>query len=314
MKNILIFGGSGFIGSRLVSKLLNDGFKLVILSRHKSINGQFKQPRVKFIYGKIENLDLIKSTIESEKIDEIIHLVSNLLPSSSYSDYLLELKLVVLPTLSILPFLSKQRVKINYFSSGGAIYGASEKNKKRKETDKLQPISYYGLSKLIIENAIKMENLKSNLSFLIFRPSNPYGYNERLNHNHGLIANCVNKVLNNEKIIIWGDGSVIRDYIYIDDLIEIVSTILQDGINNKVFNVGTGIGISILDIISVLKNIRQNVQVEFKESRSTDIPSVVLDISKISSYYKTPFLSVSEGINKIFSFQESLNSKIDYFK
>jgi UDP-glucose 4-epimerase len=195
MRKILIFGGSGFIGGYLIENLIVKGYTIYILLNHENKNEYLKKKDgIRIVYGKIDNVELIKSIIENEAIDEVLHLVSNIISSSNYHEYLIELKTIIFPTLELIPFLSKKRVKIIYFSSGGAIYGDSNNNE-LKESDPVSPISYYGLSKLIIEEAIKTESRKSNLSFLIFRPSNPYGYNSRLKRNFGLISNCIDKIL-----------------------------------------------------------------------------------------------------------------------
>lgn len=304
MKRIFIFGGSGFIGSNLIEKLIIKGYTLYILLSPENKNHYLKEKvGVRIVFGKIDNIDLIKSIIENEAIDEVIHLVSNIISSSNHLEYLNELKIIIFPTLELIPFLAEKGVKFIYFSSGGAIYGDSENNK-LKESDPVNPISYYGLSKLIIEEAIKTESKKTRLNFLIFRPSNPYGFNSRLNKNFGLISNCIDKILKREKIIIWGDGSIIRDYIYIDDLVEVVSNIIEAGDNNRVYNIGSGIGTSISDVLNILKNINNDFQIEYGEKRSTDVQSVILDISDIAKFKIKPFVSINNGIQKMYDIQK----------
>ena len=109
----------------------------------------------------------------------------------------------------------------NVTVNGGTINGNHKINGVYIETDKLKPINYYGLSKLQLEELIKFECANKSLNYLILRPSNPFGRFQNIFGKQGLIPVVIGKVLNNEVIDIWGDGSIIRDYIPIEFLANI---------------------------------------------------------------------------------------------
>ncbi len=295
MKSILIIGGSGFIGSNLISKFTKLGCKVSILERPEK-NTESSNRNVKYFFGKLDDEEFIKSIIVNESIDHAIHLASKLIPSSSFNEYINELDVIIKPTIRMLPIFSEYKVKFIYFSSGGTIYGKNIK-KSFTEIDKTEPITYYGLSKLFLEEAIKFENRKSNLSYLIFRPSNPYGLGQKLNKNQGLIATCINKILNNEKIIIWGDGSIVRDYIFIDDLVNIIYKIIEVGELNKTFNIGSGIGCSVNEILNLLREISSiDFEVANESQRIVDVDHIVLDASKSLQIYNDKIKTIKEGV------------------
>jgi len=300
MKNVLIIGGSGFIGANLVPKFIKSGCKVSIIDRFEK-NRESLSSNVKYFYGKIDDENFIKSILVNESIDLAIHLASKLIPSSSVDEFIDELEIIIKPTIKVLSIFSEYKVKLVYFSSGGTIYGKNQK-KYISEIDISEPITYYGISKLFLEEAIKFENRKSNLSYLIFRPSNPFGLGQKFNKNQGLIATCINKILNNEKIIIWGDGSVVRDYIFIDDLINIVYKIIEVGEFNQTYNIGSGIGYSVSDILYLLKEVSNiDFEVVNESPRFVDVDHVVLDVSKSLNIYNSKMKTIKEGIEIYFN-------------
>ena len=309
MNSILIIGGSGFIGVNLVSKFTKFGYRVSIIERlGKKRDSSNKN--IKYFCGEINDEEFIKSIIIDESIDLAIHLASNLIPSSNFDEYIDEFDNVIKPTIKILPIFSKFNVKLIYFSSGGTIYGKNC-NKYISEIENCEPITYYGMSKLILEEAINFENRKSNLSYLIFRPSNPFGLGQKFNKNQGLIATCINKILNNENIIIWGDGSVVRDFIFIDDLINIVFKIIDVGEYNQIYNIGSGIGYSVTDILYLLKEVsNMDFEVVNESPRIVDVDRVVLDVTKSLNIYNSKMKTIKEGIEIYFNQLRSENKNL----
>ena len=194
-KNILIIGGTGFIGRNIVENLLcSTDNKLILIGRdHNKIDSFFKNKPVIIVKAELSDINTIEKTLIKYDIDIVIHLVSNLIPSSSNKDFNRENSEVIVPTFHLLELLSKRNVKIIFFSSGGTIYG-NEPNT-ISEDNKLKPINYYGHSKQIIENQILFLNRTKELSYLILRPSNVYGKYQKINSNQGFIAVAIGKFL-----------------------------------------------------------------------------------------------------------------------
>lgn len=297
--NILFLGGGGFIGSNLVKKLLDDRYSIYVLepslNNTKRIN-HYKE-NIQILQCEIKDLQTINSIIIEYSINTVVHLVSNLLPNCTFEEYEKELNNILIPTIQLIHICSTLKIKFIYFSSGGTIYG-NNTNGKIKENNNTAPISYYGLSKQIIENSILLENRKYNLKYLILRPSNPFGFGQDINGTQGLIAVAIGRILQNETIHIRGNGSAIRDYIFIEDLSNYFYALMKFDIENQIINIGSGTGYSINDILGFLKQcIDTPLKVDYIEPGPDDVSNVVLDVSKLKSIINISFTPIDKGIS-----------------
>lgn len=312
MTNILFVGGAGFIGSNLVRTFLKDrNYKIFVFEPTFANTGRLADvlDNITIIRGAIADFDLLKCVIEDHRIDIIVHLVSTLIPGSTYEDFKREFENVVFPTSRLMELCADKEVKFVFFSSGGTVYGNSKPGQMFKECDSLSPISYYGLTKQIIESNILFENRRGNLNYLIVRPSNPFGVGQSLHGNQGLIAVSIGKILGGNPIEIWGDGNSVRDFIYISDLADAFYKLIKNNVNNNIVNIGSGFGYSVNDVIDRLHScIDIPFKVEHKASRSVDVNSMVLDISKLRSLIDVHHTHLEDGIKMFYNFvKERMN-------
>lgn len=299
MDNILILGGNGFIGRNIIEKMLQEDYKIVLLNRKQDLlDIQFSSNnKIKVIEGELKDFALIQNIIIEYKVNTVIHLVSTLIPSSCIDDFLNDLEQVIIPTFKLIDYLSKTEIKFIFFSSGGTIYGKS--NIKLKENHRLEPINYYGYSKLLIEDYILFLHRVNILKYIIFRPSNVYGKYQRLEAQQGFIAVVIGKILYNKPVEIWGDGKTIRDYVYVQDVAEAVTKIVKSNIINKTLNIGSGTGINLLKIIEILeKYFDRKIDVVFKDKRSVDLDKMILDIEELKSIIVFEPVEIEKGILK----------------
>lgn len=307
-KNILVFGATGFIGSRLVNDLISlNLYNIIVLVRKESDISRLKKNigNIDIQYGNIEDYGLIEKILLTKSINIVIHLSSSLIPSSNFSEYSTELNQIILPTIRLLPLFSKLNIKLIFFSSGGSVYGISNKCK-LSESENTFPINYYGQSKKILEDSILLENKISGLNYIIIRPSNPFGFGQNTNGRQGFIAVAIGNILNNKKITIWGDGNIIRDYISIDNLIEGVLKILLSSYKNQIFNLGSGIGYSLNEIVEILNEISGiKIKVVFEPKRSVDPPCIILDMTKFRNSFDLTSTTIKDGISDFFYFEKS---------
>lgn len=314
MINILFIGGAGFIGSSLVHTFIRDHkFKIFVFEPVFANTNRLVDvgDGITIIRGAVSDFDLLKCVIEDHKINIVVHLVSTLVPGSTYEDFKREFENVVFPTSRLMELCADKNVKFVYFSSGGTVYGNSKSGEKFKETDMLSPISYYGLTKQIIESNILFENRRGNLDYLIIRPSNPFGKGQSLHGNQGFIAVAIGKILGGEPIEVWGDGSSVRDYLYIEDLADAFYKLIKSGVHDEIINIGSGYGYSVNDIIGRLRNcINIPFDVVYKDSRSVDVNSMVLDISKLESLIDVKHTHLEDGIKMFFEYvKQAINKK-----
>ena len=199
---------------------------------------------------------------------------------------------------------AKEKIKFVYFSSGGTIYGNRNEMKPFSEKDEVSPISYYGWSKQIMENSILFMHRTKGLPYLIIRPSNPYGHGQNIYAKQGLVAVAIGKILEGKPVEVWGDGSSIRDYIYIDDLAVSVYQLIERNACNTTLNIGSGRGYSVNDVLAFLKIVSGiDYKIEYKNTRPVDVSNMVLDVTKLKEFIdivNTPFM---DGI-KIFFEEE----------
>lgn len=310
MHNLLFIGGAGFIGSSIIKEILqqNDTSGIYVLEPHLADVSRIEHLPVHIIRGNISDTDLVKSLIHTHKINKVIHLVSTMVPGCNYEDYECEFEKVIFPTVRLMQLCSKENVQFIFFSSGGTVYGERKSTEPFNESCPKEPISYYGLSKQVIENSLLFEHRVSGLQYLIIRPSNPYGHGQRLNARQGLIAVSLGKILSGQPITIWGDGSSVRDYIYIDDLAKVFAKLIRKEVCNTTINIGSGKGHSVKQIIDILKNVvEEDFSVEYTGSRKNDVSNMVLDNSLLRSLVGDIKLTpIEEGIRAFYEQEKSL--------
>lgn len=295
--NILVLGGTGFLGQHCAHALS---------IHHKVyIAGLFQSPCIGancFSVTLSETNRIIK-IIEDKQIDVVLHLVSTLIPSSDKNAYKDDIKNVYLPTIALLDYCAERKIKFIYFSSAGAIYG--NRSETFSETSECKPVSYYGLSKLHIENAILFYHRSYGLDYLIIRPSNPYGKGQNIYGKQGIIAVIIGKILSNSTIEIWGDGSAVKDFIYIDDFTAYFVFLFENQhLWNNTYNIGSGVSSSVNDVISAFRENNITLpQINYIQASNSDAAHIVLDCRKINSVIKHDCLPLKDGIARFWKNQ-----------
>jgi len=304
MGRILFIGGAGFIGSNLIRSLLNStsDLEISVLEPTFANVSRLDGMDVHIYRGELSNIDFLQSIIEANNIDTVVHLVATIIPGSTFEDYKREYQQVIFPTIELMEVCAQRNIKFVYFSSGGTVYGNRTDMKPFVETDVMAPISYYGWSKQMMENSILYVHRTAGLKYLILRPSNPYGHGQNIHARQGLIAVAMGKILAAEPIEVWGNGSNIRDYIYIDDLAEAVVQLLEKDVYNTTVNIGSGEGASINDIIHILRDVvDEEVKVDYKPARSVDVSHMILDTTRLKSYINMEFTPLKDGIELFYN-------------
>lgn len=303
--NILFLGGAGFIGSNLIRGIIHrecDDVDIYVLEPTFANVSRLEGLDVQIFRGELSDIDLIRTIIETKKVEIVVHLVATLIPGSTFDDYKREFQNVIFPSIELMQICAQRQVKFVYFSSGGTIYGNRTDMTPFVETDPMAPISYYGWSKQMMENSILYVHRTAGLKYLILRPSNPYGHGQNVHARQGLIAVALGKILAGEPIEVWGNGSNIRDYIYIDDLAVAVVQMLEKDVYNTTVNIGSGEGASINDIIQTLRDVvDEEVKVDYKPARSVDVSHMILDTTRLKSYINMEFTPLKDGIELFYN-------------
>ena len=297
--NILFIGGAGFIGSSLVKRFVSDEkYSVYILEPEFANISRLNGYNLTIFRNSLSDINEVKDILLANKIEVVVHLVSTLIPGSNYDDYVNEFKNVIFPSIELMEFCANEKIKFVYFSSGGTIYGNRTTFQPFVETDNMEPISYYGWSKQMMENSILFKNRTQNLKYLIIRPSNPYGHGQNLYGKQGLVAVAIGKIIENKSVEVWGDGSAIRDYIYIEDLASVFYQLISNEICNETINLGSGRGYSVNDVLAFLKIISQvDFKIEYKNARPVDVSNMVLDVEKMKRTVDVILTPMLDGIS-----------------
>lgn len=279
MKRVLVIGGAGFIGSHLVDRLVLDGMLVRVLDRTPPdmSSSWIKAGQVEYIAGDFVDHSAIDAAVKD--VDVVYHLVSTTIPATSNIDPIFDVQSNLVGTVSFLKAgVAAGIEKVIFVSSGGTVYGKTLPVP-IKETAPTNPTCSYGITKLAIEKYLSLFELLHGLEFVVFRLANPFGEKQRSGA-QGAIAAFMQRIATGQPIEIWGDGSIVRDYIYIDDVTDALVRGLQYKGQSRIFNVGSGEGRSLNEIIETLRLITGRAfEVAYTASRSLDVPRNVLDIS-----------------------------------
>ena len=292
----LIIGGSGFIGSHVVDRLLADGMRVRVYDRAEE---RFRRTpsEVDFRQGDFTDISSLAEALVD--VDIVFHMLSTSVPSTSNLDPVADIQGNLIGTVRLLELMRSADIKrMVYLSSGGTVYGPPKVDFV-SETHPEQPISSYGIVKTAIEKYLLMEAHLFGLNPTILRVSNPYGPRQGHGGVQGVIGTFLWRIAQEEPIQIWGDGSIVRDFLYVDDLARLCVDYVKKGIGGT-FNVGSGRGASINDVMGVIEMVTGlSVQPVYQPGRGFDVPRLVLDISKIQTQMGwSPQVSLGDGIER----------------
>ena len=301
MKNsrphVIVLGGFGFIGRHLVARLLKDGYAVTVFGHasHEAFAEQ-GEGRLRYCYGDFANAAELESAVAG--CDVVFHLIGNTVPQSSNENPRYDVDAHVGPTVTLLDVCVRCRVRqLIFASSGGTVYGIPS-HLPIEETHPTAPISSYGIQKLTIENYMRLYNLIHGLGATVLRISNPYGPGQNIGRNQGIIATICSRITRGEGVDIWGDGEVVRDYIYIADVVDAMERAVLRADSFQIYNVGTGIGTSINEILGVFGAIgHSGFAVNYRKGRLVDIPVNILNTVKFENAFDwKPKTSLRAGI------------------
>jgi UDP-glucose 4-epimerase len=218
-------------------------------------------------------------------VDGVFHLAWSSVPKTADANPISDIDLNLKGTVTLLEALrSKRSIPIVVASSGGTVYGVPT-TIPIAETHPLRPIGIYGASKLAVETYALAYRRQFGVDSRILRLSNPYGPSQNVEGQLGAASVFAWKAVTNQTISIWGDGSTIRDFIYIDDAVNAFAAMMEASPDSfldiePILNIGSGRGTSLREIVSAIENkLQKPIPVKFEAKRDFDVPANVLDIS-----------------------------------
>ena len=282
--NCILIGGSGFLGTHVALKLIESGCDVTIVDKNPPTIYSFSTSLkdVNFILADFQDYNKIGNLLANK--DVLFHFACSSLPGSPIEKIDDDIRDNIERTVKFFQVAALCGIKkIVFPSSGGTVYGPS-KTLPISEESPTNPICSHGITKLAVEKYLILLHKVYGIDYLIFRISNPYGPGQNTKGKQGLIANVISRLLMDKPITVFGEGKNVRDYIYIDDVVQAFLFAIQANIKNEIFNIGSGIGLSINEVINLISNLlNKKPKVLRDKDRITDVDANILDIRKFCS-------------------------------
>jgi UDP-glucose 4-epimerase len=303
----LVLGGGGFLGGHLVEALQADGYRVRVFDRvPRRATAAEIAPETEWHEGDFGNRGDVAEALQGCQI--VVHLVATTLPRTSNEDPAHDLESNLLPTIRFLDVALEHDVKrLVFASSGGTVYGVPH-TVPVPESHSTQPLCSYGIHKLAIEQYLHLYHSLHGLEYCVLRLANPFGERQRSDASQGAVAVFLDHALRGENVTVWGDGSAVRDYIYVGDVARAFCHAVSHDAPTGVFNIGSGQGQSVNDLLAAIEAlIGRPVTRRYVEGRPFDVPVNVLDISLAARCLRwRPHVTFREGLERTLQWRRGL--------
>lgn len=316
--NIFITGGAGFIGSSLADRLLKEGHSVIVIDnlnsyydpeiKKQNISSALKNPNYKFYRGDIEKPDDLQKIFEQNQIDCIVHLAARAGVRPSIEAPLAYAQTNIIGTMNILEAMKHHNIKKMCMASSSSVYGNCKADKFSEDLMIQKPISPYAATKSACEQLCYTYHHLYGLQIYMLRFFTVYGPRQRPDLAINKFANRIEKGL---PIDMYGDGSSMRDYTYIDDIITgIQKTINYNQSGYDIFNLGGGSPITLKEMIRTIeKALNKKAIINQMPMQPGDVDKTVSDISKSQRLLGyNPQTSFTDGIKKFILWQKQQNN------
>jgi len=297
---VLVLGGDGFLGSHFVDYAVTRGHEVTAFDRFPTggtRNLEHIRNDIRIFSGEFANRDDVMRALEYQEI--AYHFISATNPAASWNDPFVEIDENIRQSVQFFEFAVQQGVpKVVFLSSGGTVYGRQEGL--ISEDTPQRPFSPYGIGKLAIEHFLNYYREHGHLQTDIYRVGNVFGPRQPMHRPQGVIAVWMNAILRGQEVLVYGDNSTVRDYIYVADVVRLLGHSLASPDTSGIYNVGSGHGVSITELLTLFKRvIGTNFSYRLLPRRDFDNESVILDCNRL--------LSLCPGFN-FSDFEEKLGS------
>jgi UDP-glucose 4-epimerase len=297
---VLVLGGCGFIGSHVVDQLLVAGHDVRVLSRRPET---LRPPLPEVTYFRADYRDRGALCTALDGCDAVFHAISSTSPGSGDLDPAKDIAENLIPLVGLMDAMLADGVRrLVYLSSGGTVYGVPQVVPVPEEHP-LRPINSYGIVKAAAEAYIQLYTQRRGLSSVVLRPSNTYGERGQ----QGLVNTMLRCAGEGAAIDIWGDGTIVRDFLHVHDLARLCAKVVESDATG-VCNAGSGTGTSVTALVErVAATTGRPLDVRYGPGRAVDVPVSILDISNARTVFGwQPRISLREGLAQTWAWQQSL--------
>ena len=279
---ILITGGAGFIGSHIQDRFINLGHQVAILDNMRSGKEQNINPQAKFYKIDIQDSISLQKAINEFEPSAVFHLAAQNQVPYSMTHHMEDNAINIIGTMNLLEIAKDKKFKIVYSNTGGAYYGDVPTNEMPITEDHpiVHPTSFYGVSKAAAELYLKLYGNLYQIPWVSLRYANVYGPRQDGNQEAGIVAIFVTKMTKCETPTIFGDGSHVRDYVYVGDVVD-ANVLALNHPTNDYFNIATQIPTTNIEVFNAIKNILNlKMEANFAPARLGDAQKVILSNQK----------------------------------
>ncbi len=296
---VLVTGGAGFIGSNIVDSLILKDYKTVVLDNLSSGEKNSINKKAKFYLADIVDEKKVDQIFKKEKPDIVIHCAAQIDVRKSVENPKYDADINILGSINILNACVENKTKkIIFASSGGTIYGECG-SKAPDENSFPKPISPYGIAKYAVEGYIKFYSSMYGIKYTILRYANVYGPRQDPKGEAGVIAIFAGKMLKNESFVIFGDGKQMRDYVYVDDVVNANINALKKA-DNQIVNIGTNKAIPLNIMAKTMMSLSEtDKKAIYKPKRAGELHKSFLNASKAKIVLNwSAKVNINDGISK----------------
>ncbi len=302
---VLVTGGAGFIGSHLVRQLIANGDEVYVLD-NLSTGSLSHLPRAGFTFWKqdIRDNNIIQQIIFAQ-FDAIVHLAAQTMVDASIKDPEFDAAENILGTIHVLEAARKSNVRRVIFASTAAAYGdVAENVLPIRETEKLKPMSFYGLSKVTVEKYLVLYNKMYDLNYVICRFANVYGERQGDSGEGGVISIFAKRIANGQDITIFGDGEQTRDFVYAGDIAAGICKALVTAKMNTVYNLSTQTETSLNELVDILGRVAGcKLPIAHGPVREGDIYRSMLSNEKaVNNLMWKPAVDLLKGLQRTYDY------------
>lgn len=292
----LVLGAGGFIGINLTRELVAAGAAVTAFGRRPRHSIDIS-PIVSWIEAEFTDTVRLAATLAGQ--DVVFHLLGGSLPAQSNDQPWEDVVTSLLPSIRLIEACRASGVRrLVFASSGGTVYGPDAR-RPIVETASTNPITAYGINKLAVEKYLGMFRHLYGLDSIVLRIANPYGPHQDGHRPQGMIGTAIARILAGEDITVWGDGSVVRDYLHVQDVVAAMIAAACYRGPATVFNVGTGEGRSVTRVLESICRLTgvSDDRIQYQPARAADTPYNVLDIGLIEREMGwTPRIAFEQGV------------------
>ena len=309
---ILVTGGAGFIASHVADSYIAAGHDVAILDDLSRGSMSNVNPKARFLKGDVRDRDFVEHVFATEKPEAVNHHAAQMDVRRGVQEPIFDASVNILGSINLLEAAIAHKVRrFVYISSAGAAYG--EPNQMPVPEDySINPITPYGISKHTVEHYLFTFSALYGLPYVVLRYGNVYGPRQSSKGEAGVFAIFCEQMLAGIQPVIYGDGSKVRDYVYIDDVAEVNVLALERG-TGEIFNIADGVPTNDYEVFARVRDALgiQGLEPKYVPKRAGEIDRIYLDISKANQLLGwVPRVSLEEGTQHTVRYFQKLSGNV----